>query len=569
MSKSADESVPRGGNITYLLGVSNNGPDDAANVTVIDQIPENTTFVEATASQGTVSVEGNTLTISFGTIPAFEIATATLVVQVDNDVPRGTTISNTATVASNALDADDSNNSATALTNVTGPFAGDMLISEFRLRGPSGTSDEFIEIYNNIGTDQLVSATDGSAGYAVVASDGVARCTIPNGTRIPNGGHYLCVNSGGYSLDAYPAGNPPIEGGNTSRRTKSPRPVASSPTLRSAGSRALPRPVVAAPSSFGTAIGDATYTADIPDNAGIALFSSSTDFTLANRLDAVGSTSEENSLYKEGAGYPAIAATGLEHSFVRDECGKSGSITTFGTCPVSTPRDTDNNAADFFFVDTSGALTITAQRLGAPGPQNLSSPVQSNSTVTGFLLDTTVNSSAPPNRVRNFGPGPNAAFGTLEIRRRIVNATDQNVVRLRFRVIDITTFPAPAGVADLRPLSSTLLAATVNDPQTCDTAPTPCTVAVLGTTLEEPPTQPNGGGFNSSLSVDTVTLATPIAPGASVNVRFVLGIQQTGDFRFFVNIEALTAEPPPPPPDPEPEPELRPSKPVKGVKPVR
>src|SRR2546423_142872 len=31
------------------------------------------------------------------------------------------------------------------------PAAGTLLISEFRLRGPNGASDEFIEIYNNSG----------------------------------------------------------------------------------------------------------------------------------------------------------------------------------------------------------------------------------------------------------------------------------------------------------------------------------------------------------------------------------------------------------------------------------
>jgi hypothetical protein len=63
---------------------------------------------------------------------------------------------------------------------------------------------------------------------------------------------------------------------------------------------------------------------------------------------------------------------------------------------------------------------------------------------------------------------------------------------------------------------------------------------VLGTTLEQPPNQPNGGGFNSSLSSDTVTLATPLASGDSINVHFLLGIQQTGSFKFYVNVEILT-----------------------------
>src|SRR5439155_14658347 len=64
------------------------------------------------------------------------------------------------------------------------PAAGTLLISEFRLRGPNGASDEFIEIYNNSGATHTVAAISGT-GYAVAASDGVVRCTIPNGTVIP------------------------------------------------------------------------------------------------------------------------------------------------------------------------------------------------------------------------------------------------------------------------------------------------------------------------------------------------------------------------------------------------
>jgi len=108
---------------------------------------------------------------------------------------------------------------------------GQLIISEFRVRGPNGANDEFIELYNNSGADHTVAG--GGTGYAVAASNGVARCVIPNGTVIPNRGHYLCVNSIGYSLASYPAGN---------------------------GT---------------TATGDATYTTDIPDNAGIAIFNTS------------------------------------------------------------------------------------------------------------------------------------------------------------------------------------------------------------------------------------------------------------------------------------------------------
>ncbi|HEX7315752.1 MAG TPA: hypothetical protein VF297_17675 [Pyrinomonadaceae bacterium] len=373
-----------------------------------------------------------------------------------------------------------------------------LIISEFRVRGPNGANDEFIELYNNSGADHTVTSAGPSTGYAVAASNGVARCVVPNGTVIPNRGHYLCVNSVGYSLASYPAGN---------------------------GT---------------TATGDATYTTDIPDNAGIAIFNTSVaaDFTLANRLDAVGSTSEANTLYKEGTGYPALTPFSIDYSFYRDNCGKSGSITTFGGCPISTPKDTNNNAADFVFVDTNGTSAGAGQRLGAPGPENLSSPIQRNASFAVDPLDPCVAVSSPPNRVRDFtsDPANNSTFGTLDIRRTVTNNTGGNVTRIRWRVIDLTTFPAPSGIADLRPRTSTAVVVTV-DRAPCGSGTS--NVTVQGTTLEQPPSQPNGGGFNSSMSSGTVTLATPLANGATLDVRFLLGIQQTGSFKFLVNVEAL------------------------------
>jgi hypothetical protein len=373
---------------------------------------------------------------------------------------------------------------------------GQLIISEFRVRGPNGANDEFIEIYNNSGADHTVAG--GGTGYGVAASNGVARCVVPNGTVIPNRGHYLCVNSVGYSLASYPAGN---------------------------GT---------------TATGDATYTTDIPDNAGIAIFNTSVagNFVLANRLDAVGSTSEANTLYKEGTGYPALVPFSIDYSFYRDNCGKSGSITTFGACPISTPKDTNNNAADFVFVDTNGTSAGAGQRLGAPGPENLSSPIQRNASFGSASLDICVAASSPPNRVRDFtsDPANNSTFGTLDIRKSVTNNTGGNVTRIRWRVIDLTTFPAPSGIADLRPRTSTAVVVTVDRPP-CGSGTS--NVTVQGTTLEQPPSQPNGGGFNSSMSSGTVTLATPLANGATLDLRFLLGIQQTGSFKFYLNVEAL------------------------------
>ena len=381
----------------------------------------------------------------------------------------------------------------------------DLLISEFRLRGPNGANDEFVEIYNNSSSVHTVNSSDGSSGYAVAASDGVVRFTIPNGTVIPPKGHYLGVNSAGYSLASYPAGQ---------------------------GT---------------TATGDATYTTDIPDNAGIALFSTavSTNFSPATRIDAVGSTAEANTLYKEGTGYPALTPLSIDYAFYRSFC--AGNTPVFGTAlgcfsgSGGNPRNSNDNAADFVFVDTNGNSAGAGQRLGAPGPENLTSPLARNSLPT-FLLDTSVGSSTAPNRVRDFtsDPANNSTYGTLDIRRRIQNNTGAPVTRLRFRVIDINTLPSPPGFADLRSRTSgPVVVSGVSDAVTCSPSPTPCTVTVQGTILEQPPSQVLGGAFNSSYSAGTITLATPLPSGASIDLRFLLGIQQTGSFRFFINIEAL------------------------------
>ncbi len=373
----------------------------------------------------------------------------------------------------------------------SGPVTPTLIISEFRVRGPGGANDEFIELANVSGADHTVAG--GGTGYAIVASDAALRCVVPNGTVVPNGGHYLCTNSVAYSLSNY---------GGT-----------------------------------GAAAGDATYTTDIPDNAGIALFNTTVaaDFTLANRLDAVGSTSEANTLYKEGTGYPALTPFSIDYSFYRDLCGKQGSITTFGLCPSpGAVADTDNNAVDFIFVDTNGTSAGAGQRLGAPGPENLASPIGLATPIVGVaLLDATVARSLARNRVRSFASDPanNSTFGTYLIRRVFTNNTGVELTRLRFRVIDQTTFPAPSGTDDLRTrTSSSEVVAGINDAATCAAvgvpATPPCSVTVQGTTLEQPPSQPNGGAFNGSWSDGTITLGTPLAPGASTALQFLLGIQQ-------------------------------------------
>src|SRR6201988_946063 len=282
---------------------------------------------------------------------------------------------------------------------VTAPAGdGDLLISELRLSGPGGLTDEFVEIYNPSPAPHTVTPGDGSAGYAVAASGGSILFPIPSGTVIPGRGHYLGVNSGGFSLAATPAGN---------------------------GT---------------TATGDATYTGDVADNTGIALFNTTiaASFSLATRIDAAGSTAEAHALYREGSGYPAITVSANDYSFSRSFCPNNTPVfgSALGCAPGSggLPKDTNNNANDFVFVDTLGTSVGAGQRLGTPGPENLSSPILRNPTFALLLLDGSQAASNPPNRVRDFSSDPqnNSVSGTLDIRRRFVNSTGAPVTRLRF-----------------------------------------------------------------------------------------------------------------------------------------
>jgi len=146
------------------------------------------------------------------------------------------------------------------------------------------------------------------------------------------------------------------------------------------------------------------------------------------------------------------------------------------------------------------------------------------------LLDPAVSSTQVPNRTREFTPdlANNSTFGTMSIRRTLTNNTGSNITRLRFRIADVTTYPTSSTYADIRARTSGSVVVTVTGGGSSKT--------VQGTTLEEPPAQPNGGGINSTLSV---TLGTPLANGASVPVSFLLGIQTTGTFRFLIIVEAL------------------------------
>ncbi|MFL6230449.1 MAG: LamG-like jellyroll fold domain-containing protein [Pyrinomonadaceae bacterium] len=512
----SDDELPTD---TYVLVA---GTFDGTNLNLyINGLPEGTTTVEAT------SAPVNSLPLHIG---ANDAADGNFFAGQIDEVE----------LFNRALDRSEIQSLVDAdfLGKCRGSSPGQLIISEFRFRGPGATQppppaltrssksggtrapsiesdpngyDEFIELYNSTDADIRVATTDGSAGWAlatesnsvalapsaVASPGGLVFAIVPNGTVIPARAHYLVANSEGYSLGGYPAG----------------------------------------PDS--TATPDQTYSQfDIPNDGGVALFNTAdtSRFSTATRLDAVGFVAPpappaarsavkqpgplavSDPLFYEGTGLTNPVFGDVEHSFVR-------------RVPLNTGRsqDTNDNAADFQLVATD-PVEFSGAVLGAPGPENLSSPRMMF--VVSLLIDPCVARDAAPNRVRDAADKV-APFGSLTIRRRFINFIDRPMTRLRFRVVQITTQPAPSGTADLRALTSSPATIQVSG-QNC-TGSTP--IDVLGVTLEEPPAQPGGGGLNSTLSAGTITLTSPLQPGDGINLQFLLGVQQTGHFDFFVTLE--------------------------------
>ncbi|HUQ33697.1 MAG TPA: Calx-beta domain-containing protein, partial [Pyrinomonadaceae bacterium] len=372
-------------------------------------------------------------------------------------------------------------------TITQGSTPGTVIISELRTSGPGGADDDFVELLNNTDTDITVAASDASAGWALakIGSDcsdtPVVVAVIPNGTVIPARGNYLLVGST-YSLAAYAAG-------------------------------------------------DQNLTGDIESDRNVALFTTGdvSNFQTGTRLDAVGfgaNTGNNCDLLREGTTLPNAGGATSDYSFVR-QVDKGETL------------DTGDNAADFTVVSTTPASPVgnnLTPTLGAPGPENSTGargPVPCNAPGTAkfdrALLDGSQAVGASPNLVRDTNSDPinNSTYGTLDFRRTFTNNTGASVTRLRFRIVDMTTSPAAPGSADLRARSSSVI---VVGPST-----------VQGTTLETPPVQTLGGGVNSTLAASTVTLLTPLANGAAINLHFLFGLQQEGNYHVGIVIETLTA----------------------------
>ncbi|MEK6375529.1 MAG: IPTL-CTERM sorting domain-containing protein [Acidobacteriota bacterium] len=162
VTKSGPATANAGTNVTYIITVTNGGPDAADGVSMSDDLPPGSTFVSLTQDTGDATTcntppPGSGGTVTCGFLSPMNAATSAQFTLVTTIGP-GPSVNNTATVTSSSGDPDSSDNSATVTTSVT--TLVDVSVTK---NGPptanSGTNITYTIAVNNAGPSPAPSTT--------------------------------------------------------------------------------------------------------------------------------------------------------------------------------------------------------------------------------------------------------------------------------------------------------------------------------------------------------------------------------------------------------------------------
>lgn len=189
LSKAAVDDAIVGSNFVYTITTTNNGPNAAHNLVISDPIPPQLFIIGANApAGGGVSVSGNAVTFSLGTLNVGTVASATITVQVTTT---GTAV-NAATVTATESDANSADNTSTATTTLR-PAIADMQVSKTVSTNAAavGSPVNYQIIITNNGPD---------TAHNVVITDPVptqlqvSGATAPSGAGVSLDGHTVIFN---------------------------------------------------------------------------------------------------------------------------------------------------------------------------------------------------------------------------------------------------------------------------------------------------------------------------------------------------------------------------------------
>ena len=425
------------------------------------------------------------------------------------------------------------------------PLLAPALISELRAYGPTGDDDAFVEIVNT--TAQPLSLGGWSVQYLNPKKQLVV-VPIRAGIIVPPQGHLLLVGKK-YSLKAYAIGDLQLTD-----------TIASGVRLCDVDGQVV--------DSVGPQTVGESAIAGNPVGEGVA--------------PVTPPTTALTQVFGEGRG---VSLTAFESPTLHAGSKAQFSCVRRHLVGQTTLQDNNDNAADFFVVSVDGVLDEEQVRLGAPGPQNLldsrldyplrpqstkpkegdaknvatksGAPASKPPSITttqgrkdeGIVVHATSTLSGKLPRLRNTtATSANQRYGTLTLRYELTNETEQTIKRFSLAIVGITAGGGPQGTADLRlltPPSVKRLAARGKEAVTLPPAKAGALNTALNTggakplpilygILDEPPTQKEGGGLNSSITFEA---PQGIAPGKTVELRFLLGVEEKG--RYLVTVDGV------------------------------
>lgn len=234
------DPMPAGGQLTYILNIANNGPDDATGVQITDVLPAGVSLVSVTPAQGSCSGT-TTITCQLGNLDNNASANISIVVTVPTTA--GTLVNNV-TSTRNEIDTNATNNSASELTTVV--LSSNLRMTKTDTVDPAsqGQSYDYRLIVRNLGPNphpntQTLSVTD----------------NIPLGMRlrsVPTGTGWSCSSSAG---TVFPQNGPLTvtcsRAVSTTLNINTDLPTISVPVLALAS---------------GTVVNEATVSSTMPDN---------------------------------------------------------------------------------------------------------------------------------------------------------------------------------------------------------------------------------------------------------------------------------------------------------------
>lgn len=176
------EAATVGDNLTYTMGVINNGPETAYGVRLTDELPEGCTFISAAESTGTHTVSNELVVFDTGTIDPGGSAQMQIIAQASAPGQ----LVNLATVSSDSNDPDASDDVATATTSVSAPPAD---LSITKTAPTTGT------VNKNLTYSITVTNNSGEAAYNVRVMDPLPGNCIFVGASEGQGSHMLSAGT--------------------------------------------------------------------------------------------------------------------------------------------------------------------------------------------------------------------------------------------------------------------------------------------------------------------------------------------------------------------------------------